>query len=317
MFVDQTQCPLCHTTSCESILRFNVYYDNTSVPVVRCRVCGLDYKKKVLVSQDLIDVYNSDYTHFSKDEDQNIYQSRLSRIVKLVGRNSRHLDYGCGNGGFVTAALAQGLESVGADPFLPEYLLSPAERTTFYRLDGSSEGILALGQFDVITLWAVIEHLPQLQLTMQNLGKMLKPGGSIFFNSPFGGSIISRLNGEQWNMAAIPEHLHFQTDESIRFFSKILKLNIKQIRYCGSPYPFGSTTKVTQAPSTSSDVKIVVPLEAQKSSGIAKKLSAMVYKKILGNTGNGTVANTIRVITNALRIGDHVEVVLEKPVGFV
>ncbi len=65
------------------------------------------------------------------------------------------------------------------------------------------DGILEPGafeahSFDVITLWDVIEHLPQPLETLQTVRSLLKPGGVLLVNYPDIGTLAARMLGRRW-----------------------------------------------------------------------------------------------------------------------
>jgi SAM-dependent methyltransferase len=71
-----------------------------------------------------------------------------------------------------------------------------------YQLD-IRDGILEPGafdahSFDVITLWDVIEHLPQPLETLRIVRSLLKPSGVLLVNYPDIGTLAARALGRRW-----------------------------------------------------------------------------------------------------------------------
>jgi len=116
-------------------------------------------------------------------------QNLLPLIKKYAGRNSLVLDYGSGpgfllkhltGGGFRTAALEFSGDSL-------EKIRAQFGNCENFAGAFSMEEITDKGlSFDVVTLIEVIEHLDDhyLTLTMDNIRKLLKPGGLLLITTP-------------------------------------------------------------------------------------------------------------------------------------
>jgi SAM-dependent methyltransferase len=116
----------------------------------------------------------------------------------MSGAGKRLLDIGCAGGAFPVAARDCGFDVVGVEP--SHWLADFAKRT--YGLD-VRQGILEDQRFpersfDVITLWDVIEHLPQPTETLKLVHSLLKPDGMLFVNYPDIHSAAARLLGKRW-----------------------------------------------------------------------------------------------------------------------
>ena len=89
------------------------------------------------------------------------------------------LDMGCGDGTFATEMASAGCVSVGLDPSLPEdkvtHPQAPDAKLTLLR--GGSEALDELRTFDVVTLWDVIEHVPEPLSLIRAAARRLNPGG--------------------------------------------------------------------------------------------------------------------------------------------
>ena len=104
----------------------------------------------------------------------------------LRGRTGRLLDVGAGLGYFVRTIgresdwEAYGCEiSAGAVQYAKEVL--GLTRITCGRLE---EAGYPPSSFDLITLWDVIEHIPDPDLLLTQIGRLLKPGGGLFLHTP-------------------------------------------------------------------------------------------------------------------------------------
>jgi SAM-dependent methyltransferase len=134
-------------------------------------------------------------------------ESLLAR-TGLSPKDKRLLDVGCAGGAFPVAARAFGFEVAGVEP--SQWLSAYARRE--YGLD-VRQGILQPGMFpdhsfDVISLWDVIEHVPDPHSTFTLIRSLLKPDGFLWVNYPDIGSLAARLMGWKWPFW-LSVHLHY------------------------------------------------------------------------------------------------------------
>ena len=102
--------------------------------------------------------------------------------------NGRGLDLGCGNGfvtGLVRDRSAGRWELVGVDPDPREVAL--ARESGVYRTvyESTGDSIQAEdGEFDFVFSNSVLEHVDELEPTLREVGRVLKPGGLFVFTVP-------------------------------------------------------------------------------------------------------------------------------------
>jgi SAM-dependent methyltransferase len=87
------------------------------------------------------------------------------------------LDFGCGTGEVVTAGRAAGLDIIGADVFYGGAQTRPGTAFTYEIRDGRIPFDDA--SFDLVTNNQVLEHVEDLEATLGELRRVLKPGGSM------------------------------------------------------------------------------------------------------------------------------------------
>jgi SAM-dependent methyltransferase len=115
-------------------------------------------------------------------------------------------DFGSGDGNFLRRASREGWISVGLEAsFLPENN-APGGYEVFTDLEEAR----ARGPFDAITLWHVLEHLPNPVATLRELESMLTPKGVIVIGVPDAQGVQAKILGEHWMHLDVPRHLfHF------------------------------------------------------------------------------------------------------------
>jgi SAM-dependent methyltransferase len=73
-----------------------------------------------------------------------------------------------------------------------------------------AEARFADAAFDAVTLWDVIEHLPDPRQSLLEVARILRPGGVCSVVTPDVGSLAARVLGARWEeMQKMPEHIYF------------------------------------------------------------------------------------------------------------
>ena len=313
LFVSTTQCPLCNARTDNDTKLYKVKQYQWELDVIQCGTCGLTYKSFFPTAKLFGDIYGSQYMHF---ENENIQKQadelhhRIGRIGKPIGRL---LDYGCGNGSFVLAALKAGWDAYGCDPFLPSPLASSVLSNRCYRRDIAKEECKDLGVFNCITMWAVSEHLFRTRETFNGLFPMVDKDGVFNFNSPFGRSKIALESGPQWRMARIVEHLQFHTFKSIEYIASLGNMTVERIRICGSPWPLGSVRSDGSSHNKEKGNEQLCGKAEVKPFGEARRTSLreILFRELITKNRFKT-KDAISWAINRLKIGDHIEVMLRK-----
>jgi hypothetical protein len=242
-FEQVLNCPLCLSASSDGQIMYYINSLTIPIAIIKCKKCGLHFKEKFPTIDFFSSIYGDSYTHYN-NENIELQIEDLNHRASRIGRsNGKLLDYGCGNGSFVMAALNKGWDAFGCDPFLPEVLANVELQKRCIKEDFSL--ISKKNEYDCITMWATAEHLVNTKTTFENLCSSLKLNGILIFNSPFGNSKISKQNGENWNMANLVEHLQFHTFESVSYLARTNKMKVIDIRICGIPFPLGTVAKVS------------------------------------------------------------------------
>ncbi len=183
-------------------------------------------------AEELPGYYNSEEYISHTDSDKGLlsflYQQvkkyslkkKLSLINKLHPKG-RLLDVGAGTGDFLKSAMQQGWESAGVEPNETAARLAQKKGISLFNsiddLDGS--------KFDVITLWHVLEHVPNLKATCAKLENLLSANGVLIVAVPNYNSYDAQFYREYWAAYDTPRHLwHFSQSSMKRIFSKQMAL---------------------------------------------------------------------------------------------
>ena len=147
-------------------------------------------------------------------------QKKVSLINSFKTENKKLLDVGCGTGDFLVACKNNGWIINGVEPNLnaKKIISSKLQDGEIIYADLFE---LNNEQFDVITLWHVLEHVPNLQEYISELKKLLKPNGVLIVAVPNFKSYDAEYYNEFWAAFDVPRHLwHFSKKSIDLLFSK-------------------------------------------------------------------------------------------------
>jgi SAM-dependent methyltransferase len=97
----------------------------------------------------------------------------------------------------------------------------------------------ASARFEVITLWDVLEHLPDPHAVMAEIARLLTPGGRLVLTTGDAGSLAARVSGARGHLLTLPEHLFFHSRESLRQLLAAHGLRVVSMHAESSLYPLG------------------------------------------------------------------------------
>ncbi len=190
--------------------------------VVKCSDCGLVYLNPRLRSDLIVDSYaEGEDMAFVEQDPMRIktFKSALRQVSKEYGlplsNTTKVLDIGCAGGAFLRAARELELSAVGVEPskWLGEY--GRSQHGLDVRSGTLSEQAFPEANFDLVTLWDVIEHVPSPTDELREVSRILKPAGLLVVNYPDFGSLASRLLGKKWPFL-LSVHLVYYTRSTIR-----------------------------------------------------------------------------------------------------
>ncbi|WP_370323675.1 class I SAM-dependent methyltransferase [Flavobacterium sp. ASW18X] len=152
--------------------------------------------------------------------------SKLKLISSFAEEGKSLLDVGAGTGDFVFTAKQNGWNVSGIEPNPKARALAKEKGidlvTALDRLPQAS--------FDVITLWHVLEHLPELENDIDNLRKLLKPNGTLVIAVPNFKSWDAKYYKQFWAAYDVPRHLWHFSKQGIKSLFSPFQLKIEKIK---------------------------------------------------------------------------------------
>jgi SAM-dependent methyltransferase len=133
----------------------------------------------------------------------------------LDRRQGRVLDVGCGNGDFLATLARRGWHVSGTD--LSAVACDQARGKGIVTHEGPlTEANLPATDFDVITLWHVLEHLPDPTVELAEARRLLRDDGLLVLEVPNSGTPTFRLCGKDWVCLDVPRHLQHFTPPTLQ-----------------------------------------------------------------------------------------------------
>jgi len=158
----------------------------------------------------------------------------LKGKLKLINQHQKEkgalLDIGAGTGDFLKAASNDGWRTVGVEPSEKARIIAESKGISF----APNTAQLLNASFDVITMWHVLEHVPDIEKQIAELKRLLKPDGTIFIAVPNFKSYDAKHYGEYWAAYDVPRHLWHFSKSAIKILFEREKLQLKNVL----PMPF-------------------------------------------------------------------------------
>lgn len=174
--------------------------------------------------------YYESPNYFSHSNENKSFFERLYHWIKTINirykfsivsdkkKKKKLLDYGCGTGDFLAYAQKKKWTVLGSEPNEKARKIAQKKvgltKVSTDSLSDISE------KFDVITMWHVLEHIPNLDETLIELKSKIHPTGKLIFALPNFESFDAKFYKHFWAAYDVPRHLwHF----SPKSFEALLK----------------------------------------------------------------------------------------------
>lgn len=226
-------CPICSGTTLQHAMQIKDHsVSHETFQVQRCSNCSFLFTNPRPGLSEIGPYYQSDeyisHTNSNKGLFNTMYQWARKRAIRSKLNLLNHvaegpktlLDYGCGTGEFLAAAVQSGWVGAGLEP--DAGAREQARQNHQLNVEDPVElNRLPDGQFGAITLWHVLEHVHDLQQTVSQLKRCLAGNGVLIIAVPNAEADEAQHYSEYWAAYDVPRHLyHFTQDSMIRLMQQ-------------------------------------------------------------------------------------------------
>ncbi len=217
--MEKIVCPICRGE------KHRLFCQKNGYDLHRCQQCDLVFVWPV--PNILDDVYSKNYFHkddqdhkfgytdYDQDKEmmREIFLKHLDSFAKLVpGR--RIFDIGSATGYFLDLAKTKGWQTYGID--ISEYASKLAHDKGHQAWAGKDlESVETDDKFDLVTMWDVLEHLPDPLTYLKKLRSMMSEDSVLAVNTIDRGSLWAKILGKRWQLIVPPEHLMYYTYKNL------------------------------------------------------------------------------------------------------
>lgn len=214
---------------------------------VQCRGCGLVYLNPRPDVSDLDRIYPPDYHafEFSAERYGFVYQvrrrleaKRLLSACKGLGKDTRIIDVGCGDGFHLRL-----LRDFGR----PTWQLEGVDPSDLAVKAGINEGLvihqgtvqnldLPKDSYDLAFMIATIEHVDDPAAVLTAVRSLLKPGGRLVIVTDNTNNLDFKLfKGRHWGGYHFPRHWNLFNPNNLRLLAQKVDLDVEQLTTIVSP----------------------------------------------------------------------------------
>lgn len=152
-------------------------------------------------------------------------KNKLDLINGLQPEKGNLLDIGAGTGDFLAVAKQNGWKTTGIEPNEKAKKIAKNKGISFVE---NSE-LLEKESFDTITMWHVLEHVPDLDFQIKELKRLLKPNGTILIAVPNFNSYDAKHYGSYWAAYDVPRHLWHFSKTAIKLLFEKQDLHLQKV----------------------------------------------------------------------------------------
>jgi SAM-dependent methyltransferase len=219
--------------------------------IVRCRNCGLVRSDPLLDHGAMAELYRASTFDYADELAglRSTYGAVLDRVAALAPAQSGLLDIGCGSGFVLSLALERGWRGVrGIEPSADAVDHAPAEIKSLIERDMMRPGLFGSASFDAITLFQVLDHLPDPLGLLRECYRVLRPGGTILAFNHNVNAFSARAMRERSPIIDV-EHTYLYSPQTMRRLFDLAGFTVESANTARNTYSVGYLIHLLPIPS--------------------------------------------------------------------
>jgi SAM-dependent methyltransferase len=214
---EPVRCPVCGQGTTRPYWQFEGY------AFARCVGCSHVFQNPRPRPADLARRYDEDYKQYEIENAENFFKLMQLGLADLgfdeieasLPAGSRFIDIGCATGVLVRHMADRGWESVGVELCEGSANYGRRHRGVDIRTCTLESAAFPDAHFDLVHSSHVIEHIPEPGAFVDEIRRVLKPGGWCVTVTPCVTGLQARLLGRHWR-SAIADHVHLFSPEGLK-----------------------------------------------------------------------------------------------------
>ncbi len=226
-----TSCPVCSNHAFSPFLISKDHLvSGEEFAIQQCQKCGFRLTNPRPGANSIGNYYKSEEYVSHNDKGRGVLNtvyrlvrkytlnSKVNLVNKLNAGPGHILDVGCGTGAFLESCRVAGWQIMGMEPDPDARSIASKKLQTTIQVNLTA--LVRAQPFNIITLWHVLEHIPDLNEIIPQLDALLTDKGTLLIAVPNSDSYDAHHFKEYWAAYDVPRHLHHFTPSTIESLFK-------------------------------------------------------------------------------------------------
>ena len=226
-----TSCPVCSNHAFSPFLISKDHLvSGEEFAIQQCQKCGFRLTNPRPGANSIGNYYKSEEYVSHNDKGRGVLNtvyrlvrkytlnSKVNLVNKLNAGPGHILDVGCGTGAFLESCRVAGWQIMGMEPDPGARSIASKKLQTTIQVNLTA--LVRAQPFNIITLWHVLEHIPDLNEIIPQLDALLTDKGTLLIAVPNSDSYDAHYFKEYWAAYDVPRHLHHFTPSTIESLFK-------------------------------------------------------------------------------------------------